>query len=908
MSPRPSPSGVRVGARAALAGLAILGLAAPVVDAQQPPRFRSSVEVTSVDVTVVGDRGRPVSDLKAEEFIVRINGLPRRVVSAEWVPLATPEGAAAPPPPEGYSSNANATGGRLILIAIDQPNIRFGGALAIRTAVESFIDRLQPSDRIAVLGFGPGSASTPFTADRERLKEAIGRMTGQRQSSSSMLGINVALSEAMSMERGEFMVRDRVVRRECGAAAPTLAYEMCVTQVEADASGLVRDGRLEARQTIEGLRHLLIGLRTVDAPKTLVLISEGFLLEEQEPSVMELGSLAAAARTSLYALKLDGDFFDMTRASAPTAVIQDRQMRNEGLDALAAAARGSMFNVVAAADPAFERIEAELGGYYLLGVESDPSDTDGKTHPIRVEVSRRGLTVRSRPQLTAQPDGSRPRTAREAVIAGLNSPLMLSALPLRVATFSLKGPELSKVQLLIHADVGVNYAAPRPVSVAYVIADGTGRIVESQMLNARLQPMMNGVPSALQFTAGASLDPGEYTLKLAATEGDLVGTVEHVVHATLAESDGVTFSELMVGGPIDPSLTLQPTVGHTIAFGLLHAYLEAYGPSARELTATYEIAAGLEGAAILDEEVPVQPVGDDRAIFTTVLPVRQLPPGKYYLRASLSSAGAPIKTMARAFDIAAPAVLMTAAEAPAAGVAAPSEVFLPVQDQHFARVFRRDELTRGETLKAFRALVAPGAVGAFDRGVAAFRAGDYVEAEVSFKAALQTDADSTAALTYLAASFAASGHDVEAASAWQTALIGGADLPQIYLWLGDALMRTRELGPARTILEEALAKWPSDVRFTKPLALLYATFGQGREAVRTLARHLEADRDDREALFLGVEWIYILHSSGAVARTRAEDVKLARSYAETYARAKGPEVELVKQWIEFLEISRAETR
>lgn len=903
MSAQPLRSGYRVGARRALAGLATLGLWAQVLHAQQPPRFRSSVEVTSVDVTVVGDRGRPVADLKPEEFTVHISGVPRRVISAEWVALATPAGAAAPPPPEGYSSNASATGGRLIVIAIDQPNIRFGGTLAIRTAVDSFIDRLQPSDRIAVLGFGPGSVSTPFTADRQRLKDAVGRMAGQRRIPFSTLGANVALSEAVRMERGEQTVRDTVIMRECGdpGPAPGAAYRMCVVQVEVDANGLVRDGRLEARQTIDGLRQLFVGLRTIDAPKTLVLISEGFLVEDQEPWVMELGSLAAAARTSLYALRLDGDFFDMTRSNAPTAFIEDRQMRNEGLDALAAAARGSMFNVVAAADPAFERIEAELGGYYLLGVESDPSDTDGKAHPIRVEVSRPRLTVRSQTRLMAEPEGSRLRTARDAVIAGLNSPLMLSALPLRVATFSLKGPEEAKVQLLIHADVGVNYTSPRPVSAAYLISDGAGRIVESQMLNARLQPMMNGVPSALQFTAGASLDPGEYTLKLAVTEGDLVGTVEHLVHATLAESDGVLFSELMIGGPVTSPLTLQPTVGHTIAFGLLHAYLEAYGPAARALTATYDIAAGLEGAAILEEEVPVLPVGDDRAIFTTVLPVRQLPPGTYYLRASLSSAGAPIKTMARAFDIAAPAVLMTAAEAPAAGVAAPSEVFLPVQDQHFARAFRRDEPTRGETLKAFRALVAPGAVSAFDRGVAAFRAGDYAEAEVSFKAALQTDADSTAALAYLAASFAASGHDVEAAGAWQTALIGGADVPQIYLWLGDALMRTRELAPARTILEEALAKWPSDVRFTKPLALLYATFGQGREAVRTLARHLEADRADREALLLGVEWIYILHSSGAVARTRADDVKLARSYAEAYARAKGPQVELVKQWMEFLE-------
>src|SRR5262249_6681197 len=56
---------------------------------QEPPRFRSSVDVTSLDVTVVDDRGKPIDNLKPEDFIVRIEGSQRRVVSAEWVSLVS---------------------------------------------------------------------------------------------------------------------------------------------------------------------------------------------------------------------------------------------------------------------------------------------------------------------------------------------------------------------------------------------------------------------------------------------------------------------------------------------------------------------------------------------------------------------------------------------------------------------------------------------------------------------------------------------------------------------------------------------------------------------------------------------------------------------------------------------------
>src|SRR5205823_9119118 len=88
------------------------------VSQPQPPKFQSSVEVMPVDVTVVDDHGKPVRDLTPADFNVRVDGTPRRVVSAEWLSLVTePKAKAAAALPEGYTSNENATGGRLIVLA-----------------------------------------------------------------------------------------------------------------------------------------------------------------------------------------------------------------------------------------------------------------------------------------------------------------------------------------------------------------------------------------------------------------------------------------------------------------------------------------------------------------------------------------------------------------------------------------------------------------------------------------------------------------------------------------------------------------------------------------------------------------------------------------------------------------------
>jgi VWFA-related protein len=891
--------------------LAAIVLAAGAVGAQdQTPRFRSGVDVTSVDVTVVDERGRPILGLKPEDFTVRLDGKERRVISADWMALSTPEGSKPPPPPpEGYSSNEGNTGGRLILLVIDQPNIRFGGFVGIRRAVNGFLDRLQPTDRVALVGIGPGAPSVPFTNDRERLRKTVERTAGQRQTMSRGF-YSIAISEAMAIRRGDGMMLRRVQVRECGdpATAPpreAQRIEMCFQSVDAEVHALAATSSFDGEQTMNMFRDLLTSLRNVNAPNTLLLITEGFVLDDQHPSFTVINDLAAASRTSIYVLKLDDEMFEMAeaRVSEPTTKFDDRMEKSIGVAGLASPTRGSLFNIVNSADFAFERIESELSGQYLLGVESNPLDKDGRPHSIDVSVNRRGVTVRSRRQLTMRPEDSRPRTARETVMAGLTSPLTLSALPLRVATFALQGQGRDgKVQLLIHADIGVNYTTTRALSLGYIFLDKDGRVVENQAASARLKPVMEGVPSPLRFTGGASLPPGDYTLKIAVVDGDLVGSLEHPVHATLLNAGAISLSELMVGGPVDSS-EVRPTIGHTVSFGILQAYMEAYGPL-QDLKVRYEIAASPDGDAILAADVPPRPAGDERAIFNRTLPVRQLPPGGYVLRAVLTSESGLTKSplnLTRAFEIAPPAVLLTSADGSAPAGPSATELFLPVGEEVFNRPFDRTATARPATLENFRSRVAPAYTTAFDKGVAALQAGDYPSAETSFKAAVTPTEDSSAALAYLAATFAAAGHDRQAASAWQTSLIDGAEIPEIYQWLGDTLLRVHDLPHARAVLEEAVGKWPADARFAKPLAMLYATMGLGREAVRTMQRHLEAQPTDVDGLFMGVEWIYNLHTLGAVARSRAEDLKLARTYAGAYERAKGPQVALVKQWIASLD-------
>src|SRR5258708_2364660 len=74
---------------------ALCAIGATAILAAQPPArsgqvFRSGVDVTTIDVTVVARNGDPIRDLKAEDFTVNVDGKPRAIVSAQFVGFDEP--------------------------------------------------------------------------------------------------------------------------------------------------------------------------------------------------------------------------------------------------------------------------------------------------------------------------------------------------------------------------------------------------------------------------------------------------------------------------------------------------------------------------------------------------------------------------------------------------------------------------------------------------------------------------------------------------------------------------------------------------------------------------------------------------------------------------------------------------
>ena len=70
--------------------------------------------------------------------------------------------------------------------------------------------------------------------------------------------------------------------------------------------------------------------------------------------------------------------------------------------------------------------------------------------------------------------------------------------------------------------------------------------------------------------------------------------------------------------------------------------------------------------------------------------------------------------------------------------------------------------------------------------------------------------------------------------------------------------------------------------------------------MQTLERYLADHPDDVDALAVGVEWIYRLHEAETSARTATDDARLARSWADLYVKANGPQAATIKGWVDAL--------
>ena len=449
--------------------------------------------------------------------------------------------------------------------------------------------------------------------------------------------------------------------------------------------------------------------------------------------------------------------------------------------------------------------------------------------------------------------------------------------------------------MVIVAEVDQNRAAAEEVAVGYLLRDGDDNVAGAMSELVTLAPADAQTPSPLAFTASALVAPGRYTLRLVAVDRKgRQGVVEHPVNAHLASAERLEFTDLMVasghqGRSGQTQLTVRGTVRDT-----LPAYLEIYGrgrAALERLAVTMELAAADEEPAIVSAAARIS---DSRSgavasrSAEAALPLRLLPPGDYVARAMIRIGDRALARVVRPVRVARFVATSGAGSPSAAATIAGTSVepfrvtdlLEPVVTSHF--LDRAESILRGERPPELSGALAAAregrleeaaravtdlrgsAMAAFVRGLAALARRDLDAASIQFRDAIKEASDFFPAIVYLGACYAAGGHHMDAAGAWQMALLTEGDQPLLFRLIADAMLRAGDGAGAREILVEAAGIWPDDDSLQRRLAAAYLAAGQEKEAAATLGAYVDRRPDDAAALLLAIGLVYSAHSEGRV--------------------------------------------
>src|SRR5579863_9260032 len=168
----------------------------PVAQESGPPRINVTVDLVQLNVAVTDNKGKYVTGLRPQDFIVAEDGIPEDIatygegnVSARALPGKTPSGAVSPvatSPETGAASPQSDPGvsvsgseltslveGANVFVLFDTSNYMYRGFVFAQDAIADFVRSLEGADKVAFYSYSRDlSRAALLTADRAQVLRA----------------------------------------------------------------------------------------------------------------------------------------------------------------------------------------------------------------------------------------------------------------------------------------------------------------------------------------------------------------------------------------------------------------------------------------------------------------------------------------------------------------------------------------------------------------------------------------------------------------------------------------------------------------------------------------------------------------------------------------------------------------
>jgi hypothetical protein len=425
--------------------------------AAQAPALKSGISLVSLDFLAIGRDGQPVPDLRAEEVSLKLGGRARPLTAINLVDASgdtQPQAVSPLPPPFGTNVQTRET--RAFVLVVDDDSFRVGTERALREAADTFLDKLAPTDRIALVTMPYGGTRVSLTTEQEAVRASLASIVGQ-----------------------------------------------------APANETPDDMACRSRRTVDSLRGLFEGFIGSPVPVTVAFFSASMV----GPNEQAIRSERSVATCALLPENFRQAGAAAAEAGARLYIIEPVGIANQiaGLDHLAGVTGGVRLALGGVEDNAFTRVLRETSAFYRVAFEPEASQRNGSVQRIELKVSRPDVTIRVRPTLRIdRPDG-RGTSPKEL----LSQTAIKRDLPLRVTGFASRQSGQQKVKVVAIAEP--IDPATQLASAALGLIDANGRLVAQAPFEAADlkpgQPVMAAllVPPGSYRLRAAAADTGGRT-------------------------------------------------------------------------------------------------------------------------------------------------------------------------------------------------------------------------------------------------------------------------------------------------------------------------------------------------------------------------------------------------------------
>lgn len=385
-------------------------LLAQSTQTQVPGTFRSNVTIVPLDVRVLDERGRPITDLQAGDFSVLEDGVPQAIRQFSRIELtAAPANAA-----EGLTFTSAAQtdtaplqSHRVFLIVLGRGRLQ-GPSKGLDALLEFIERRLLPQDQVAVLAY---NRATDFTTDRRPITEVLSRFKADNTLIESKLEHWYSGPPGNSEDRlpdhvqpliddlfaGPHATRSRQIPPGRIADARRLADGFTRGAEQSERAGIEAfdsyvSSALATRQDLGSIYTGIEYLRFIEGEKRLIYVSTDGLFLPSVDDDLSLAAVASDARVAIDTIQTGGLYADPPGLRS----LSERSWRHTW--AISAIRNVSEYTGGRAfayryADDALEEIDGMTRTGYLLGYVPENLVQDGAYRRIEVRVARKGARV-----------------------------------------------------------------------------------------------------------------------------------------------------------------------------------------------------------------------------------------------------------------------------------------------------------------------------------------------------------------------------------------------------------------------------------------------------------------------------------------------------------------------------------